>query len=68
MSEHGRNLDEATVAGFGDEWTAFDQRKLTGEELQRAFDAYFSVFPWGLSIVTPRGSTSGAAAEGGPDW
>jgi len=42
-----KNIDEPTVAGFGDEWERFDQSALLPEEHQRVFDAYFSVFPWG---------------------
>lgn len=42
----GKNIDEPTVAGFGDEWERFDQSALLPEERQRIFDAYFSVFPW----------------------
>jgi ubiquinone/menaquinone biosynthesis C-methylase UbiE len=41
-----KNIDEPTVAGFGDEWERFDQSALLPEEHQRVFDAYFSVFPW----------------------
>ncbi len=40
------NLHEATVRGFGDEWTRFDQRGLGPAERQRIFDDYFAVFPW----------------------
>ncbi len=43
------NTDEQTVRGFGDEWERFDQASLTPrerEEHNRAFDAYFAVFPW----------------------
>jgi SAM-dependent methyltransferase len=40
------NIDEATVAGFGDEWTRFDQQSLPADERRRIFDDYFSVFPW----------------------
>ncbi|MDA8560416.1 class I SAM-dependent methyltransferase [Nitrospinae bacterium] len=42
----GKNIDEPTVTGFGDEWERFDQSALFPEERQRLFDAYFSVFPW----------------------
>lgn len=35
------------VAGFGDEWTRFDQSELSSEELNRLFEAYFRIFPWG---------------------
>jgi SAM-dependent methyltransferase len=40
------NLDPATVEGFGQEWSRFDQNELVQEELQAIFDLYFSVFPW----------------------
>lgn len=46
MRPEGGNIDEATVSGFGDEWTRFDQRALSTEERQRIFDDYFAVFPW----------------------
>lgn len=41
-----RNVDEATVAGFGDEWNAFDQTGVEEAELDALFGQYFSVFPW----------------------
>lgn len=40
------NLDQSTVASFGDEWSRFDQSDMPHKEAQRHFDAYFSVFPW----------------------
>jgi SAM-dependent methyltransferase len=40
------NIDREVVAGFGDEWSRFDQTALTEEELDRMFDNYFSIFPW----------------------
>jgi ubiquinone/menaquinone biosynthesis C-methylase UbiE len=40
------NLDEKVVAGFGDEWSRFDQSELTKDELQLMFDNYFNIFPW----------------------
>lgn len=39
-----RNIDSKTVSGFGREWSAYDQSKLTGPEYQALFDAYFSIF------------------------
>src|SRR5437868_14934760 len=45
LSESG-NLDRKTVDAFGDEWAAYDQAGLTGEEHRRAFDSYFHVFPF----------------------
>ena len=41
-----RNINQTTVDGFGDEWTRFDQRALPPAELKRAFEQYFSIFPW----------------------
>ncbi|MEA3015139.1 MAG: hypothetical protein QOD42_3684 [Sphingomonadales bacterium] len=38
------NLDAATVAGFGEEWDAYDQTALDPAEHQRLFEAYFSLF------------------------
>jgi SAM-dependent methyltransferase len=40
------NRDEAVVAGFGDEWTRFDQSEMDPAELQGMFDQYFGIFPW----------------------
>lgn len=40
------NVDSATVDGFGDEWSRFDQRQAKTEELERIFSDYFAVFPW----------------------
>lgn len=36
------------MAGFGYEWTRFDQSEIGSEERQKAFDTYFSIFPWEL--------------------
>jgi len=41
-----RNIDRPTVEHFGAEWDKFDQRGLPRHELERLFEAYFSVFPW----------------------
>jgi len=40
------NQDPATVSGFGDEWSRFDQSGLSMEELQAQFERYFRIFPW----------------------
>lgn len=48
------NIDTKVVAGFGDEWSRFDQTALSDDELSRMFDNYFSIFPWdkiGLGAV-----------------
>lgn len=41
-----KNIDMATVDGFGDEWSAFDQSALPPAEHQELFDMYFSTFPF----------------------
>jgi ubiquinone/menaquinone biosynthesis C-methylase UbiE len=41
-----RNLDPATVAGFDEEWSRFDQRAVPDEERARTWEQYFAVFRW----------------------
>lgn len=41
MTATGRNVDEAVVSGFGDEWSRFDQATLTPAEFRTMFDSYF---------------------------
>ncbi|HYR08011.1 MAG TPA: class I SAM-dependent methyltransferase [Longimicrobium sp.] len=41
-----RNLDGQTVAGFGEEWSRFDQSAVAEEELRGIWESYFAVFPW----------------------
>lgn len=41
-----RNIDRKTVEGFGEEWDAYDQSALAGEEYAALFDAYFHLFPF----------------------
>lgn len=40
------NVDPETVAGFGQEWAAFDQTALGEDEQVRLFDRYFAIFPF----------------------
>ena len=42
----GSNIDAATVAGFGREWSAFDQSALAADEHRQLAQAYFSIFPF----------------------
>ena len=50
ISSTGRshNVDAATVAGFGREWTTFPQgvSELSEDERAAMFDGYFGIFPW----------------------
>lgn len=41
-----RNVDEATVTGFGQEWAEYDQVELGHDDLQSIFDSYFAIFPF----------------------
>jgi ubiquinone/menaquinone biosynthesis C-methylase UbiE len=38
--------DRDVVAGFGEEWSKFDQSDRSREELWTAFNEYFRIFPW----------------------
>ena len=40
------NIDKQVVAGFGDEWSRFDQSELSKDELEKMFENYFNIFPW----------------------
>lgn len=44
--EPARNVDPATVRGFGEEWSAYDQSGLQGAEYRKLFDGYFAIFPF----------------------
>jgi ubiquinone/menaquinone biosynthesis C-methylase UbiE len=46
--DHEPNVDRATVEGFGQEWSAYDQRELPSAERVRLFERYFSIFPFEL--------------------
>ena len=43
---NNENVDRKTIAGFGDEWTRFDQSQLPEHEHSALFESYFSLFPW----------------------
>lgn len=45
-ARHTRNVDPATIEGFGEEWSAFDQANLPEQERQRLFARYFAIFPF----------------------
>lgn len=40
------NVHEPTVAGFGQEWSHFDQSSVSDAELALIFASYFAIFPW----------------------
>lgn len=41
-----QNMDHDTVTGFGEEWSKFDQSKLSEDELLSLFERYFRIFPF----------------------
>lgn len=46
-SEPADGIDRATVAGFGFEWSVYDQTARDGASLDAAYQRYFDGFPWG---------------------
>ena len=46
VSKLSKNIDKNTVAGFGDEWTRFDQTGMSEQDSINFFNSYFSIFPW----------------------
>jgi SAM-dependent methyltransferase len=59
------NLDENVVAGFGDEWSRFDQSALDEAELRQMFENYFNIFPWD---ALPAGATGFDLGCGSGRW
>lgn len=57
-----KNVDERTVAGFGDEWTRLPQDGMSEADLDAAFDLYFSVFPWDSLPPKARGCDFGCGS------
>jgi SAM-dependent methyltransferase len=57
-----RNIDEKTVASFGDEWTRYDQTGLDDQELNGIFQQYFGIFPWDRLPAQARGFDMGCGS------
>lgn len=57
-----RNVDDAVVRGFGDQWARLDQGGFTGPDFERAFDAYFHIFPWHLLSQNAEGFDLGCGS------
>ncbi|MCI5131578.1 MAG: class I SAM-dependent methyltransferase [Candidatus Electrothrix sp. EH2] len=56
------NLDQKTVAGFGEEWSCFDQSDLSDEEASNIFNEYFAIFPWKELPTKPEGFDMGCGS------
>lgn len=61
MSAAG-NRDDRVIAGFGDEWSRFDQAALAEDERRELFEDYFSVFPWSDLPAGARGIDVGCGS------
>lgn len=59
------NIDAATVAGFGDEWSRFNQNGLSREARDQIYDDYFSIFPW---EVLPQDAVGADVGCGSGRW
>ena len=46
MGSEESYLDKKTVAGFGQEWTKYNQSELSASERKFLFNKYFDIFPW----------------------
>ncbi len=47
MNKDMDNIDSRSVQGFGEEWRRYDQSDLSEDELNRIFEDYFHLVPWG---------------------
>ncbi len=56
------NAHANTVAGFGDEWTRFDQSELDADARQRILNEYFSVFPEEVLNPSSKGADFGVGS------
>lgn len=57
-----RNQDPATVTGFGEEWTRFDNENLGAGERAAIFEQYFGRFPWAQLPPGARGFDAGCGS------
>ncbi len=57
-----RNEDRATVSGFGEEWSRFDNTTLTGDERAAIFAQYFGRFPWDALPAEAHGFDAGCGS------
>ena len=62
------NLDQQTVASFGDEWSRFDQSGMSDEEACKVFEEYFAVFPWEALQTDAEGFDMGCGSGRWARW
>lgn len=63
-----RNYDKKTVASFGDEWSRFDQSRVSAEESRRIFERYFAIFPWEVLSPDAQGFDMGCGSGRWARW
>jgi SAM-dependent methyltransferase len=63
-----KNIDEKTVASFGDEWSRFDQTGMSNDEAYMVFKEYFSVFPWDALPSDAEGFDMGCGSGRWAQW
>lgn len=63
-----KNIDPATVASFGDEWSRFDQKAAPAHEAQKVFEEYFVVFPWSALPDNAEGFDMGCGSGRWARW
>lgn len=56
------NLHPSTVESFGDEWSRFDQARMSQEEAEKVFKEYFAVFPWAELTLDAEGFDMGCGS------
>jgi SAM-dependent methyltransferase len=56
------NIDQKTVASFGNEWSDFDQSKMSDLEASKIFNEYFSIFPFELLTGISEGFDMGCGS------
>lgn len=54
--------DDNVIRGFGDEWSRYDQSRLSEAEAERLFEAYFKIFPWDKLPPKPVGFDLGCGS------
>jgi SAM-dependent methyltransferase len=63
-----KNIDEKTVASFGDEWSRFDQSGMSNDEARKVFNEYFAVFPWNALPPEAEGFDMGCGSGRWARW
>ena len=63
-----KNIDAATVEGFGEEWSAFDQTAMSADEHERLAAEYFSVFPFDKLPANAEGFDLGCGSGRWAAW